>query len=212
MNLSLSHSLSLEQNLKLEISLSQSLGEHSGDIPIYSLHRIKNILKKSPPIISKELSTTLVRNLIEANLQYKEDSGNDWSCLTSNNLVYAIDCTSKDIESVIETGVQSCPKEYILQLKHLQEKLIFEKDKTIETIQGWFYDNYDSLQYDMSGKIPFPIVCRLRSDLSRWITQRINPFDEDINQFVIDTAKESLGSKYDNAEDAWRDMGGELFR
>ena len=85
-------------------SLLQSLGETIGDIPIYSLHRIKKLINKSGINISDDMKLLLLQKLIEANQQYKEESGNDWSCLTSNNLTTAIENTEHAANEAIEAN------------------------------------------------------------------------------------------------------------
>ncbi len=203
--------LSLRQTLRLENTLSQ-FGECSGNVPIYSLHRIKNLNMKNPIRISEELNGILLRNLIRENAKYKKHSGNDWNCLTSNNLVEAVRNTSDYTQEMINTGFTNCPNEYVSQVEKIKEELIHEEEKNMETIQKWFYENYDSLLYDTNGKIPLPIVKKLRRDLDMWIVEKTNPFQKDINEFVLNVAYNYSGKEYDSPEEAWKSMGGKLLR
>ncbi len=203
--------IGLAQRLKLENELRQSIGDHSGDIPIYSLHKIKNLLGKRPLDISRDLNKILVYNLVKANGEYKEDSGNDWNCLTSNNLVKAITNTEGKIKESIDLVTDAYPREQSRIAELMKGTLEKHGDKNMDTIKGWFEQNYDLLLYDTSGKIPYPIILQLRKDLSFWITSKINPFEKDIEDFIIDAASKD-GKRYSNAEDAWIGMGGKLFK
>lgn len=201
-----------ELKLKIEPKLTLFIGELSGDIPIYSLHRIKNFIEKNPINISNELENMLIRNLISENNTYKTDTGNDWSCLTSNNLVDAIDDISREITNIISKGIESYPLEFSNSIQFIKNKLDNKKEEDVKKIQEWFFNNYEFLLYDISKKIPYPIIKKLRSNLALWVTKKINPFNEDINDFVIDVAKDYSGINYSNSEDAWKSMGGKLFK
>lgn len=192
-------------------ALKQSVGETSGDIPLYSLHRIKNKLAQEDSILlSPEIKSFLMRSLIEANKVYKEETGNDWSCLTSANLVEVIEFIDGSIAAAIE-GLENIPKEHrdskdvILKMLHAGRK------QTIQIIQSWFKDNFDDLLYDMRGNIPWAIVQRLRCNLSRWIVGVSNPFTEDIEDMVLDVSREA-GVTAEDAEEAWKKMGGKIFK
>lgn len=63
----------------------------------------------------------------------------------------------------------------------------------------------------MEGKIPWPIIKRLRSDLTIWATGKINPFGMEIETMILEVAKtENIST--DNPESAWEAMGGKLFK
>lgn len=203
-------SLGLGQSLvqKLKNTLKQSVGETSGDIPLYSLHRIRARLSKIA--VSSEIKNLLMRNLIQANKMYKEESGNDWSCLTSNNLVDAIEEVDCQLEVSIN-GLEDIPREYQTSKEALLRVLHANRQKTVSVIQSWFQDNFDELLYDMRGNVPWAIVCRLRRNLSQWIVRVSNPFLEDIEDMVLNVSEE-VGVSADDAEDAWKKMGGKIFK
>lgn len=208
MKMSLGLSQSLE--LSLELSLSQSLGESSGDIPLYSLHKMQRLLRRTPPSISPELLQVLMRSIIRENKGYKEESGNDWSCLTSTNLIDAITATELAIDETI-SNINSIPSEQKDFAFVVKELLTKKADETKTIIRTWFSDRTEQLEYDMNGQIPWPIVQRLRRGLSVWISGVVNPFQQSIEEMVLDTAKEQ-GIDADNAEDAWVQMGGTIFK
>ncbi len=189
--------------------LRHAIGDTSGDIPLYSLHRIRRMMKKQPPAVSDQLQTWLMRSLIAANLEYKEKSGNDWSCLTSNNLIDAIEATDRRIGGAIE-GINDIPKEWGGIREKLFQKLHNGQRESVLTMKQWFESNFESLQYVMDGKIPYPIVLRLRRGLSQWIAGISNPFGQDIEEMIMDVASKE-GITAETAEDAWKRMGGTLF-
>lgn len=189
--------------------LRQSFGEKSGDIPLYSLHRINNLLKKQPPQIDRQLQVLLIQNLLEANQDYKSDSGNDWNCLTSQNLVDALEATDQQIENMID-GIQDIPKELARMRDLLLAKLHEGRAENVRLMKQWFETNFDALHYDMSGKIPWAVVLRLRRGLGQWITTACNPFDQPIEEMVLEVAEEA-GISATDPEEAWKKMGGTIF-
>jgi len=204
-------SLQLGVRVVLGNTLKQSVGETSGDIPLYSLHRIRKKLSKRDSIeVSAEIKTLLVRNLIKANKVYKEESGNDWSCLTSNNLVEAIEEVDCQLEASID-GLEDIPEEFQTSKEVLLRVLHAERKKTVKVIQSWFENNFDELLYDMRGNVPWAIVCRLRRNLGQWIVRVSNPFLEDIEEMILSVSEEA-GVSTDDTEDAWRQMGGKIFK
>lgn len=194
------------------LRLSESFGEHSGDIPIYSLHKITKKLCKLEKIgISKDLQCILTRKILVANNKYKEESGNDWSCLTSQNLADAITWTHEDGICMIDNIVISQPEEVRAIVCELVLELKQELEKNIVIIRDWFVINHEDLLYDTSRKVPWVVVRRLRKDLSRFIVGSFNPFDEDIGEWINTIASEE-GIKSSNPEDAWVKMGGKLSK
>jgi hypothetical protein len=184
-------------------------GETSGEIPMYSLHRIKRMMRRQPIAISPELLGLLLQNLISANADYKDASGNDWNCLTSENLVDAIEATNEMVEQGIN-GIKDIPKELAQMRDQLLAKLHRGRVANIKLIQKWFERNFDSLLYDMKSKIPWAVVCRLRRDLGYWIATKVNPFGKNIEEMVLEVAKEA-GVVADDPEEAWEKMGGKIF-
>ncbi len=199
----------LTQRAEVRQELRQAIGETSGDIPLYSLHRIKSLFRKQPPALSKELQTLLLRYLIAANLEYKEDTGHDWSCLTSHNLVDALEATDQAIREAID-GVEDIPKEWTAVRNKLFAKLHEGREGNVAAMKRWFESNFEALQYDMRGQIPYPVVLRLRRALGQWIAGVCNPFGQDIQDMVLEVAAEE-GIATGNAEDAWEKMGGTVF-
>lgn len=208
--ISCSLGLRVTQKLKLSTTIRQVIGETSGEIPLYSLHRIKNMLRKQPIQVSQEFQAILLENLVFANTVYKEESGNDWNCLTSSNLVDAIEGVDTEIKEGIES-INDIPKELAVMRGKLLTKLHEKREKDVVVIEKWFENNFDSLLYDMSKNIPWAIVCRLRRDLGYWIATKVNPFGKDIEEMVLEVASES-GIKSDDPEEAWEKMGGKIFK
>ncbi|PJA87206.1 MAG: hypothetical protein CO141_00720 [Candidatus Moranbacteria bacterium CG_4_9_14_3_um_filter_42_9] len=193
-------------------SLRASFGEAFGDIPVYSLHRIKNLLQKCPIGISKELNEMLIRNILRANQEYKTDSENDWNCLISNNLVDVFERMDEDVSDVIQ-GVMNCPQELQGAMEAIRTRFQKEWDQNFGMIKQWFLVHYDELLYVTDKKIPWPIIQRLRSGLGLWIAKQGNIFEMDINQAVIEVAKETgAGESFQNFEEAWKAMGGAIFK
>jgi len=195
--------------LRQDLVLREWIGETSGEIPVYSLHRIRGLLKRQPIPIDAQISRLLMGNLIAANLDYKLESGNDWSCLTSNNLVDAIEATDQAITETINL-IDDIPRELAGAKEKILGQLHAARQRTIRTIQTWFEVNFQELLYDMNGKIPWPIVLRLRRNLGIWIATAANPFKEDIEEMILGVAGET-GIAAVDAEDAWQGMGGTVF-
>jgi hypothetical protein len=203
--------LALGQHLAIRhhLVLRESIGETSGDIPLYSLHRIRALLEKQPISVSGELAILLMRALIAANREYKTESGNDWNCLTSQNLVDAIEATDREIAGTIDR-INDIPRELAGIKEKIFAKLHEARKKKIRIMQEWFETHFQELLYDIDGKIPWAVVCRLRRNLGAWIANAANPFGEKIEDMILDVAREE-GIAAGNAEDAWESMGGTVF-
>ncbi len=202
----------LTQSLKQETVLTQQLsefyGETGGEIPVYSLHRIKSLLRKWPIPVSRELFDLLVRALIAQNAVYREESGNDWSCLTSNNLVAAIEAVDEALGQIVELAAQ-VPSEHKEAAGRVAQRLQAKRSESVQIVKDWFQEHYDDLLYAMDGKIPWAIVKRLRRFLSTWIAGAGNPFLVDVEELILEVAAEE-GVSATNPEDAWVAMGGKL--
>lgn len=111
-------SMSIQHEIRLAPKIAILYGETSGDIPVYSLHRIKNLIEKKGIGVHKELEIVLIRNLIEENNNYRRDSGNDWACLTSNNLTAVIEKTEEYLEGVVQKAAD-LPKEWLDKVRNL---------------------------------------------------------------------------------------------
>lgn len=209
----LSLSLSPRQTLLQSqvICLKQSIGETVGDIPLYSLHRIKGLLQRESPALSPELRRELERAIIRGNRRYQEESGNRrWSCLTSNNLVEAIGEFDAHIGVSIAQVETSVPDDQTATKQAILDCLRTKRAQTVETVKVWFDARSDRLLYDMSGKIPWAIVLRLRRSLSAWIAGAADVFKSDIEDTILEVAHEQ-GVHSDDPEDAWERMGGTVF-
>lgn len=209
MEMSLDSNCSLKQDSVLK--LSQSFGETSGDIPIYSLHKIKRWMKANPIRINHDLRMLLTKQLIAENRKYRAESGNQWNCLTSNNLVSAVNSIDQYLLKNINGGSADLANHAEELAANLKERLLEKKNEVIKTIKKWFRNNYDLLHYGMDGKIPWAIVKRLQANLSVWILKNSNPFSQDINEMVLDVAREDKDYEGNDPEVAWELMGGTVF-
>lgn len=203
--------LALRQSLRQFLSLRQSMGETIGDIPMYSLHRIKNRLSGHRGlIISADMKKVLCECLIKANEIYKKESGNDWSCLTSHNLIYALEYMDRKSRVMVNLIKRGQPREMRSQVQEVLSALQEHRESDIQKIKQWFVDMAEEIQYDTSGRIPWAIVRSLRKDLSFWVTTKISLFHNDIEDAILQVAEEE-GIRTDDAEDAWKRMGGKIY-
>lgn len=211
MSMSFSHSVRQEMQISMRVSLADMFGETAGDIPVYSLHRIKRVLAMNPPkSISPKIVGILIRSVIAANEKYRTDTGNDWYCLTSANLVHAIGLLDARL-GVIIGAADAMPSEAPKRAAAAQAALESQRARAVRIVQEWFETNYDDLLYDMDGKIPWPIVLRMRRNLGAWIgNAAAEPFGQDIGDMVLDVAR-AEGYGGDDAEGAWEFMGGKLL-
>lgn len=183
------HEIFLRQELGLRLLQNQGHYNTIGDLELYSLHKIKKLLKTL--LLNENLKKGLFLSIVEQNNKYRQDTNSERFCITSQHLFDAI-----------------CNLEKVLIDKIGRNKKI---DQAIKTIVEWFDDNYDDLLYDTSGKIPWPIVCMLRNKLKLWILNiRKNPFDIDLEEAILDTAKQQ-GYNFDRVHEAWEAMGGKLY-
>ena len=203
--------MSASIKIRSTITLGAFVFEIIGEIPIYSLHRIKNLIKKERIQISQIMESLLLQKLIKANRDYRKESGNNWNCLTSIHLFNTINDLDEELNEMIIKTEESLPAENVevisALIKHLQEN----RKKTIKQIKDWFSKNHNSLLYDMGGKIPWAIVQRLGRSLSVWVVGVNNPFDVGIREAILEVAKDE-NIDTDNAEDAWVKLGGSLFK
>ena len=206
----MSLSCAIRQTIAFVQSLKMSIGETWGDIPVYSLHRIKNLLKKAGITLSADLQKQLVAKLFEANQKYRQDTGNKYNCLTSNNLVWAIEQIDAELTDLISAMYNEAAKQNDQAAQQLKVVLTQKKNETIMVIQNWFNTNYERLIYDMGGHIPWPILKKLQQGLMLWKIGQVNPFNQGIDEMILETAA-GQGIQTKNAEDAWEAMGGKLF-
>lgn len=202
----MSQGLVMSQSFELSCSLAQFIGEGSGDIPIYSLHRLRRLVKTIPMPVSPELQTMFLRAAIEANTDYRAESGNDWYCLTSSYLVTALETLETRLRDINDIAVSTQAK----QLRPLLEKALeTARIKCIHSIRDWFETNYESLLYRTDGSVPWPVVMRLRKDLRAWSWGATDPFGQSIGDMVMEVAEEQ-GLRCEDPESAWKAMGGKI--
>ena len=206
----LSMSCNASQRLEQTMDLRQMVGETSGDIPLYSLHRITTILRKKVIQVPSGVLTVLQRALIAANAVYRQDSGNNWNCLTSHNLVSTIEHVNTQLMLVM-TGKRLKRPEDPESDDEFLAILNQKREEYIRKIQLWFEENYEQLLYNIGGKIAWPIIMCLQKGLTSWIAGVINPFAEDIEAMVLMVAK-SEGIITEDPETAWEAMGGQIFQ
>lgn len=203
-------SQSVDQHLVQEHK--QFLGETLGEIPLYSLHRIKNLIaREGIGGFNAEILNEGIRALVRQNLIYRKESNNDWNCLTSENLLNAF----ADIKKSLTGAIRGIDPQFVRlpneETFAVLRRLVTQREKIIGTFERWFSTNYERILYDTTGKIPWPIIQRLRVSLNLWITQRCNIFGTDIEEAIKSVAIEH-GLKVTTAEDAWIKMGGKLFK
>lgn len=191
--------------------LTQSIGEFLGDIPLYSLHRIKSLMRKKKIGISKESEALLRRHLLVANEKYKTESGNNWSCLTSINLIEAIESLNKELKETVDSVLIGQPAELLETVHKIISSLHRTREEHVSKIKQWFVDHGDKILYDTTSKIPWAVVRRLRLGLSHWAIGTANPFKEEIETAILQIAKDE-GIEAEDSEEAWIKMGGQLFK
>mgnify|MGYP000231632582 CR=1 FL=1 len=204
----MSQGLCLTQSLDQSLTLTQFIGERSGDIPVYSLHRIRSHVASTPLPVNVQVQTMFLCEVIAANNVYREESGNDWYCLTSINLVTALEELEAKLRKINDLAIKSQSKDV---RPVLQKVFSRARTKCIHDIRDWFDSNHDSLLYNMKGSIPWPIVQRLRRSLKAWSFGITDPFGQDIEDMVIEVAEEQ-GHHYNDAESAWKAMGGKILK
>lgn len=206
----LSMSCGMFQRLEQKTALCQMIGETSGDIPLYSLHRITNVLRKKVIRVPRGVLTVLQRSLLAANAAYRQESGNKWNCLTSHNLVSAINHVNTQLLLAMTVKRLKRPEDPESD-DDFRAMLNQSREEYVRKIQSWFEENYEQLLYDTGGKIPWPIIRQLQQGLAVWIAGVVNPFSDSIEGMVLMVAK-SEGIITDDPETAWEAMGGQVFQ
>ncbi len=199
----MSYRQSLSQDLTYKLDLHLPF-ETAGDLELFSLHRIKNRIKSLK--ISPDLKIELVKKLLKENVEYKEDSGNDWNCITPSSLGNSVDHLVDYLTQHIDLGLQTIDD--LDTRLAIEDALTTQKEEQISLVKHWFADNYDQLIYDQKGRIPFPIVKAMRNQLSIWAISNLNPFSKPIGELIEETAK-SVGidtDGYNSYEDIWNDL------
>lgn len=203
-------SFSVTQEVRIEQKLKYSWGETAGDIPMYSLHRIRRMLQTQPIPLNPVLLRLLERHLVRANTEYQEKSGNNWSYLTTSDLISALEGLDDDIKEFTDGAVAEA-QESGRAYEKIQQVLNARRALAVQIVKRWFDEHGDNLVYNTRKNIPWAIVKRLRASLALWVVGTANPFGQSIDDFVLEVAKE-VGIDSENSEDAWKEMGGKIFK
>jgi len=192
-------SLELEQSLQLSQSLPLSLA--SGEIELFSLHRIKNRLPNLD--LHPQVRQSLINNLMRENLEYRVQGQHNRYCITPFHLDTACDKVRDYLDESSSVGLA------IMEESPLKQKLagyMHEKVKEQDSkIRNWFAANYDNLLYDTNGNIPWAVVQRLRAELQSWAVGNSSPLHVPMEEIVPQLIKEAGQDpeKYDSLEDMW---------
>jgi len=201
--------MSMSQSLYQRWSLVLPLGETYADLPLVSLHRVRSRIHSLEA--SKGVKGNLIKQLINQNRIYREDTGRKWNCITAGGLDTAVNDLETDLKRSVNLGLVSVRDTIpASDYQALREVLMDQVDSQYFTIKKWFNENADELEYDTHGDIPWPIVQRLRRQLGVWSTERINPFGISIADVIDDVATESGidPTKYKDAKEIWDALKG----
>lgn len=202
MSMSLSHNMHLDQRLVLVQSLPF---EVAGDFSLFSLHRIRHRIPSMK--VDTNVRKKLVNELFLANKEYRAKSGNNWMCITPNYLDISVDKTKKYMQEVSNSALSDFgDTDLALRLKIKFDEKVEDQNRLIKS---WFVDNYDDLIYKMDKPIPYPVVMKLRSQLSLWSLENTNPFNQPIGDFLEDIAID-IGldyRNYDSTQGLWDAIG-----
>ena len=114
--------------------------EISGDLELLSLHRIKNRINNLD--VHPEVRQKLIVNLVRENQEYKQTSGNNWSCITPTSLDNAVYSTIAYLRKKLDlydlknqkvkidflcNDIEICLRYYQLTNKDNKTWFIFEK-------------------------------------------------------------------------------------
>ncbi len=202
MNMSLSYKIETNQVMRFRMY------ESSGDLELFSLHRIRNKIKTLS--IHPEVRRKLIEELIKENIRYRRNSGNNWMCITPQSLDNVVDNLRNYLQEKTNLGLVTLENTEVR--KALEAVMARQADNQVGVIRSWFSDNYNNLLYDMQGtsKIPFPIVRKMREQLSQWAIQNTNPFSQPIDALIEETIC-SVGSNpwlYNSVEEMWEKLKG----
>lgn len=183
------------------IARMTAFAETNGDIPLYSLHRIANLLDKEPPGIEPEMRSLLLATCLEEGEHYRAATGNEWQCLTSKHYLLALAAFAEALDNTIEAICRTEP-----DARPAMEQ---QKQSALEEVGRWFDAKFPRLIYDLRHRVPWVIYQRLGNDL-RWLDTLEPDLDQPIGEFILAVAQ---GQRIvtDDATDAWQRMGGTLF-
>ena len=201
MSMSLSHRIEQTQSLVLTQKMPF---EQAGDFALFSLHRIKHRIPTMK--IDSSVRQKLIYEFIAGNKEYRAETGNNWMCITPNYLDGAVNETHEYIEKITNEALDSLGNPNLVA--RLKPRFDEKVDSQSKIMKRWFVDNYDDLIYRMDKPIPYPIVMKLRSKLSLWALENINPFSQPIGEFLEDVAKD-IGlnlANYSDTFELWEDI------
>lgn len=206
LSLSQKHECNLRQKQALEFP------ERVGEIPLFSLHKIKTMSKNGIYPLPKDVVCAFFKIIIAKNARYKEEIKRDWNCITPNHVIEAITLFDTNFRKSIKTIIPKKMDELTEPDKELMRSLIARKNVITKVLKEWFEKNFDFLLYDTSSNIPWAIVQELRMRLNVWVFKNTNSFGDEIEGMIFNIAKkQGVSTDGISAEDAWKAMGGKLF-
>ncbi len=159
---------------KLSLSLAQLHLSTIGDTPLFSLHRINTVMKKSPPSIGGELTRVFIRNLFEQNKKFQEKTGKKWNCVTLDGFRFATTNTDDELQGMISEHSQG--------MKISKDELEKIKKTQIDQITLWFETNYEGIVYSIGSKLPWAFILYLKGRLTAWRNGFEFAFDQSISE------------------------------
>lgn len=199
----------LKRSLKNRLDREEEYRETIGDIPLFSLRRIRRMMLIDRIDITPELNGHLDLVLDVANRIYRAESGNrKWKCLTPNNLLRALEALDDSVKKTIDDVV--FPTDQVEAKEAMRAKLHKKREQSMQSIEEWFERHFDDLLYESKANIPPVVIDWLRTNLIRWFALGENRFGDEIEQTIIGIAREQ-GLDCRSPEEAWRRMGGKIF-
>src|SRR3989338_5784223 len=148
------------QTMSLRLGLYQLQLQTIGEIPLFSLHKIRRVWARKHPAIGDPLSRIFLDFVFSYNEKFKKKTGKDWNCVTLDGMRFSVSDTAEMLEKMIfenSKGLSISEKE-LLGMKNAQVGLISE----------WFEENYNMILYSTGSKLPWVFVLYLKGKLSQW--------------------------------------------
>jgi hypothetical protein len=158
---------------KLSLSLAQLHLSTIGDTPLFSLHRINTVWKKSPPSISNELARVFTRNLFEQNKMFQKKTGKKWNCVTLDGFRFA----TTDTEDMLQDMISKHSHGMNIDKAELENM----KKAQIDQITLWFETNYEGIIYSIGSKLPWAFILYLKERLTAWRNGLEFAFDQSMS-------------------------------
>jgi len=178
--------------------------EVSGELALFSLHRIRHRIPTMK--VHDKVKDKLIAELVKENSKYRKETKKNWFCITPYGLDTSVDRTEDYLVGQVNLGLATLDDPKVRQA--FQNVMTRQAENQVGVIKGWFSDNYDALLYDMNGKIPFPIVRKMREKLAQWAIEKTNPFQQSLTD-LIEESVVSLGlnpKSYESAEEMWKEL------